>query len=93
MKMRMRKQFGRRGPKLAVVASRPAQPARLLNERELAELLGISQWTIRGWRRMGHGPAFVRLGPKRQRRPRQVRYRRADVDAYLERQLVKPEAR
>lgn len=65
-------------------------PGRLLTVEDLAQLFGVSTWTIYGWRRRGHGPRFVRLGPPSQRRPRQIRYRRADVEEYLERQIAEP---
>lgn len=51
----------------------------LLTEAELAELLKVSVGTIRRWRSEGTGPPALRLG-------RGVRYRRADVDAWLEAQ-------
>jgi excisionase family DNA binding protein len=51
----------------------------LLTEAELAQLLKVSVGTIRRWRAEGTGPPALRLG-------RGVRYRRADVDAWLERQ-------
>jgi excisionase family DNA binding protein len=51
----------------------------LLTEAELAQLLKVSVGTIRRWRAEGSGPPSLRLG-------RGVRYRRVDVDAWLERQ-------
>ena len=51
----------------------------LLTEQELAALLKVSVRTVRTWRTEGTGPPALRIG-------RGVRYRRRDVDAWLERQ-------
>jgi excisionase family DNA binding protein len=51
----------------------------LLTEAELADLLKVSARTIRDWRVKGSGPPALRLG-------RGIRYRRRDVDAWLEAQ-------
>lgn len=49
-----------------------------LTEAQVAEILGISPRTLQAWRyRGGHTPAFVKLG-------RTVRYRRSDLDAWIE---------
>jgi predicted DNA-binding transcriptional regulator AlpA len=48
----------------------------LLNEREVSDLFGISTRTLQNWRQTGGGPIFHRLG-------RSVRYRRADVEAFI----------
>ena len=50
---------------------------RLLRSRQVAELLGVSGWTLVRWRVFGEGPVFVRLTP------RLIRYRYADVLAFL----------
>ena len=50
-----------------------------LTEAELAELLRVSTKTVRTWRKEGTGPPALRFG-------RGVRYRRRDVDAWLERE-------
>jgi predicted DNA-binding transcriptional regulator AlpA len=51
---------------------------RLLNPREVAELLGISVWTLAYWRRKGTGgPPWVRLGP------RTIRYDREALVGFL----------
>lgn len=50
---------------------------RLLSKNELADYLGIPHRTVDEWRRRGRGPRGVRVG-------KHVRYRLADVDAYLE---------
>ncbi len=48
----------------------------LLDTERVAKVCGLSEVTLRKWRITGAGPRFVRLG-------RAVRYRRADLDAYL----------
>ena len=56
----------------------PLNPADLLDEREVATALSVALNTLRNWRWKGEGPRFVKLGK------RAVRYRRADVDAFIE---------
>jgi len=51
--------------------------AKLIDERELAELTGLSVRTIQKNRRTGSGIRFRKLGSA-------VRYAMCDVDAYLE---------
>lgn len=58
---------------------------RALSETEVAERLGVSPFTVRAWRRRGHGPRFMKMG-------RAVRYRPEDIDAYKEMALVDPSA-
>jgi predicted DNA-binding transcriptional regulator AlpA len=48
----------------------------LIDESALAARLGVSRSTLQSWRYSGRGPRFVKLG-------RMVRYRVADIDAYL----------
>lgn len=48
----------------------------LIDEGALATHLGVSRSTLQSWRYSGRGPRFIKLG-------RMVRYRVADVDAYL----------
>ena len=50
----------------------------LLTDYEVAALLGASLQTVRNWRWRGEGPRFVKLGG------RMVRYRPADVQAFIE---------
>lgn len=45
----------------------------------LAELLDVPERTIYSWRQRGEGPPAYRVG-------KHLRYRRRDVDAWLERQ-------
>lgn len=47
----------------------------VLNEAEAAKALGLSQSTLRAWRRQKRGPSYLQLG-------RAIRYRREDIEAY-----------
>ena len=49
---------------------------RLLCEQEISELYGIPRATLQQMRFHGRGPLFLKLG-------RSVRYRVADIDAWL----------
>jgi predicted DNA-binding transcriptional regulator AlpA len=57
-----------------------------LNEREAGKYLGISAAVLRLWRAEGKGPRYFRAGEKL------VRYRRADLDAWIEARLSAPAA-
>jgi excisionase family DNA binding protein len=59
----------------------PIADDRLLTVDELADYLRISRWTVYRWRSNGEGPPAVMAGHS-------VRYRKADVDKWLQ-----PEAR
>ncbi|GGY27578.1 helix-turn-helix transcriptional regulator [Streptomyces collinus] len=52
-----------------------------LTPRDLAEELGVSTQTLANWRWTGVGPRYTKLGDGR---TSPVRYRRADVDAWLQ---------
>jgi len=54
-----------------------AKDQAFLNTRQAAEFLGMQPQTLDAWRCRGCGPRFVKLG-------RAVRYRRADLDAWVE---------
>ncbi len=54
----------------------------LLDTLTVARYAGLSPVTLRKWRMTGAGPRFVRLG-------RAVRYRRAELDAWLSRREFK----
>jgi predicted DNA-binding transcriptional regulator AlpA len=56
---------------LALATSSP-----LIDEKQLCAELGISSVTATKWRAKAAGPPFIKVG-------RLVRYRRADVDAWL----------
>jgi len=53
------------------------QPARVLNEHEVARILQLSVATMRHWRLVEKGPKWLKLGSA-------VRYRPQDVQAYLD---------
>ena len=53
-------------------------PGNLLDEREAAAILGASVQTLRNWRWRGQGPRALKIGL------RMVRYRRADLEAFVE---------
>lgn len=53
----------------------------LLTPDEVAELLGIPTGTLANWRYQRLGPTYLRVG-------RHVRYRRADVETWLDHQAV-----
>lgn len=59
-----------------------------MTANELAELLHANTRTFANWRTNDRGPAFVKIGAH-------VRYRHADVDAWLEERTVSdtPEAK
>ncbi|CTQ56846.1 DNA binding domain, excisionase family [Roseibium album] len=58
-------------------ASASNQTGRLLNEKEVAEILGISVRTLQSWRVKGGELKFIRLG-------RAVRYRQCDLDEFVQ---------
>jgi excisionase family DNA binding protein len=49
---------------------------RLLTPAQVAERLGIAVRTLETWRYRGRSPRYIRVG-------KHVRYRPADVDAFL----------
>ena len=53
----------------------------LMNTREAAAYLRLGKPTIERFRITGEGPSYLKLG-------RVVRYRRCDLDAWLESQLI-----
>ena len=64
----------------------PPHPSTLLSQEETAELLGLDERTLEKWRLTGrYGLPFVKIGA------RVVRYKLADVEAFIEKNLVKPE--
>lgn len=55
----------------------PSGPQRLLWAQEVAAILGVPVKTLYQWRYKGVGPAGVRVG-------RHLRYRAADVEAWID---------
>ncbi|MGP8244159.1 MAG: helix-turn-helix transcriptional regulator [Bryobacteraceae bacterium] len=58
------------------VAQQPTPLEGLLGEHAVAKFYGVSVATVRRWRWLGTGPKFYKLGAS-------VRYRMADLEAYL----------
>jgi excisionase family DNA binding protein len=56
-----------------------AAQGRLLTPKDVAELLGVPEGTLEFWRYQNRGPAYIKVG-------RHVRYRPADIEAYLQAQ-------
>jgi excisionase family DNA binding protein len=56
-----------------------------LTPRQAARYMGISEAALRLWRSRGEGPRYFRAGDKL------VRYRRADLDMWIESRLSEPE--
>ena len=56
-------------------ATRPMEA--LLNQRQAASLIGVSERTLECWRCRGGGPPFVKISR------RAVRYRRQDIDQWV----------
>lgn len=56
----------------------PLNPSDLLNEIEAAALLNVAAKTLSNWRTRGEGPRTIKIGA------RLVRYRRGDLDAFIE---------
>jgi predicted DNA-binding transcriptional regulator AlpA len=50
---------------------------KLLTPEAVAERIGVTEKSLTNWRGAGTGPAFVRAG-------RLIRYREADVTAWIE---------
>lgn len=59
------------------MSSSNQRAAPVLNTREAAEYLSISEAGMNRWRQRGGGPAYVRIGG------RTIRYRATDLDAFL----------
>lgn len=57
-------------------ANLPA-PGDILTSREVAAEYRLAERTLANWRAKGEGPRFLKLGK------RAVRYRRADIEAFI----------
>lgn len=53
----------------------------IISTSAAAEILGVAPGTLRYWRYMDQGPQSFRVG-------KHVKYRREDIDAWLDAQLV-----
>lgn len=56
---------------------------RLLKDTEAAHRLGLEKQTMRNWRLLGKGPAWVKMGSA-------VRYWEADLDTYAYSHRIEP---
>lgn len=63
---------------LAPPNTEPLKPGELIDEREAAAILGCAVQTLRNLRWRREPPKFYRIGK------RMVRYKRADLAAYVE---------
>lgn len=55
-----------------------SKASRLMDTSEAADYLGFSVPTLKRWRGQDYGPPFIRRGQ------RQIRYRKEDLDQWLE---------
>lgn len=55
----------------------------LLKPEEVADILGVKPRTLQDWAQKRKGPPFVQVGTDRNRR-----YRRSDLKAYIDAQVV-----
>jgi excisionase family DNA binding protein len=58
----------------------------MMSPQELADFLNLPLATIYRWRHLGEGPRASKLG-------RHVRYRRADVEAWLDARSLQPHSK
>jgi predicted DNA-binding transcriptional regulator AlpA len=61
----------------ATPGPRPPKLSEMMNERQVAEHINMSLGALRRWRLFRTGPKFVKIG-------RAVRYKRTDVEAWLD---------
>lgn len=57
------------------------EPGELVDEHAAAEILALSVQTLRNWRWKREGPSFAKLG-------RLVRYRRSDLQTFIEQRVA-----
>ncbi|XPS87367.1 hypothetical protein Dvar_53850 [Desulfosarcina variabilis str. Montpellier] len=60
-----------------------------LNEVQAAEFLGVAVQTLRNWRHLSKGPAYLKLSPGPRGR---IGYLFEDLNAYRDRCRIDPEA-
>jgi hypothetical protein len=58
--------------------------SRLLGPADVSSMLGVPVATLANWRCAGKGPPYLRVG-------RHVRYRREDLELWLDRQVRRTE--
>lgn len=63
------------------MGKRSEQPGGAMDQHELAEHWGIPVRTLAAWRYQGKGPRYMKLGGA-------VRYRREDIEAYENENMV-----
>ncbi len=56
-----------------------------LNEKQAAKILCVAVQTLRNWRHQRRGPIYLKLG-------RSVRYKYEDMENYIEKKRINPEA-
>lgn len=56
---------------------------RNLDEKKAANMLGVAVQTLRNWRHIRKGPAYIKLG-------RAIRYRQDDLVDYLNKRRIDP---
>lgn len=59
--------------------------ATIHNEKTAADHIGVKPSTLQQWRWLGKGPRYIRFSN------RCIRYRREDLDAFLNDHIVDPE--
>ncbi len=57
-------------------------PVSLLNESQTAQFLGLTIRCLQNWRSRGGGPPYIQISR------RAIRYRRADLEAWIDARIV-----
>jgi predicted DNA-binding transcriptional regulator AlpA len=57
---------------------------RVLKETEVSKRTGLALPTLRNWRSLGRGPAYLKMG-------KAVRYQEEDVEAYIRSKRIETE--
>jgi len=69
------------GSQPAIKKNQSIQDKEILTDEETATYLGIHKRTLRDWRKKKKGPDYVKMGSK-------IRYRKIDINDYLDKQTV-----
>jgi len=72
------------GSQPAVTENQLIQDKEILTDKETAVFLGVADRTLRDWRKSGKGPDYAQMGSK-------IRYRKIDINEYLDRQIISME--